>query len=482
MTFGTFQVYDDIAHERGVYCNRSLNLRSINAIGYDMDYTLVHYNVEAWEGRAYEHIKLRLLNEGWPVEELVFAPQRVTRGLVIDLKLGNIVKANRFGYIWRASHGTSLVPYSEMRDTYMRTLVDLSDRSRWIFLNTFFSISAAVMYSQLVEMLDDGALPEVMGYTDLYWRVQEVLDAAHIEGELKGEIMADPAHYVERDPGMPRTLRDQRQAGKKILLITNSGFEYTNFMLTYTVDPFMPDGKTWRDLFDVAVVSARKPSFFQNTPPIFEVVSEDGLLEPWVGALEEGRIYYGGNATLIEECLGMSGDEILYVGDHLFSDVNITKSVLRWRTALVLRELEHEMRAVDANRENQQEIRRRMFKKVRLEDEYSRARLAIQRREFDERPFTDRNTEELESRIDEIRHELITLDEELAPRVQRDGAEFNETWGYLMRTGNDKSHLTRQIERYADIYTSRVSNLERYTPFMFFRAPRGSIPHDPDTA
>ena len=30
---------------RGVFCNRTLNLRSIRAIGYDMDYTLVHYHV-----------------------------------------------------------------------------------------------------------------------------------------------------------------------------------------------------------------------------------------------------------------------------------------------------------------------------------------------------------------------------------------------------------------------------------------------------
>jgi hypothetical protein len=34
---------------RGLYCNRTLNLRALRAIGYDMDYTLVHYQVEAWE-------------------------------------------------------------------------------------------------------------------------------------------------------------------------------------------------------------------------------------------------------------------------------------------------------------------------------------------------------------------------------------------------------------------------------------------------
>lgn len=483
MTFGTFKVYDDIENQRGVYCNRSLNFRSLKAIGYDMDYTLVHYNVEAWEGRAYEHIKLRLLAEDWPVEDLTFQPELAIRGLVIDLKLGNLVKANRFGYVWRSTHGTSLIPYSQMRHQYTRTLVDLSDDDRWIFLNTFFSISAAVMYAQLVDLLDDGVLPEVMGYGDLYWRVQDVLDAAHIEGELKAEIMAMPEKYVELDPQMPLTLRDQKQAGKKIILITNSEFEYTNFMLTYTVDPFLPEGETWRDLFDISIVSARKPSFFfSGDSPIFEVVNDDGLLRPWVGPIEEGRVYLGGHAGALEKCLGMSGDEILYVGDHVFADVNVTKNVLRWRTALVMREMEEELDAIDGNRENQRVIREMMFEKVRLEDQFSCARLAIQRLENDEESLSEKSIPALRQEIKEIRSRLVDLDQKLAPLVMTDGTDFNENWGYLLRTGNDKSHLTRQVERYADIYTSRVSNLLRYTPFMFYRAPRGSVPHDPDTA
>ena len=50
---------------RGLYCNRTLNLRSIKAVGYDMDYTLVHYHVDTWERRAHEYItaKLRELGE-----------------------------------------------------------------------------------------------------------------------------------------------------------------------------------------------------------------------------------------------------------------------------------------------------------------------------------------------------------------------------------------------------------------------------------
>jgi 5'-nucleotidase len=478
MAFGTHEVYTDIPLTRGIFCNRTLNLRSIKAIGYDMDYTLVHYNVEAWEGRAYEHIKLRLLAEGWPVEELEFDPHWVTRGLIIDLKLGNIVKTNRFGYIWRATHGLDVLSYAQMRASYSRTLVDLSE-SRWIFLNTFFSISAGVMYAQLVELLDKGLLPEVLGYGDLYWRVQDVLDAAHIEGELKAEIMSNPEKYIELDPEMPLTLLDQREAGKKILLITNSEWEYTLFMMKYTVDPFLPEGMTWRELFDLVVVSARKPAFFSGSSPIFEVVNDEGFLKPWIGVLEEKRIYLGGNAPAIEQCVGASGDEILYVGDHLFADVNVTKSVLRWRTALVLREIEDELQAIEAVKEHQHVIRELMVEKVRLEDEFSIARLHKQRVLKGYGPQGDRTPKEYDAMMAELRTRLVDIDNQLAPLVMADGTDFNPTWGFLMRTGNDKSNLTRQVERYADIYMSRVSNMLRYTPFMFFRAPRGPLPHDP---
>mgnify|MGYP001146265773 CR=1 FL=1 len=70
----------------------------------------------------------------------------------------------------------------------------------------------------------------------------------------------------------------------------------------------------------------------------------------------------------------------------------------------------------------------------------------------------------------------IALDVELACAA---GEVHNRRWGLLMRTGNDKSHLAHQVERHADIYTSRVSNFVFATPYAFFRSARGSLPHDP---
>lgn len=45
--------------------------------------------------------------------------------------------------------------------------------------------------------------------------------------------------------------------GKVLLLITNSDYLYTDTMMTYAYDPYLPSGRTWRDLFDMVIVQVR---------------------------------------------------------------------------------------------------------------------------------------------------------------------------------------------------------------------------------
>jgi len=464
--------------ERGIFCNRTLNMRSIRAIGYDMDYTLIHYRVEEWERRSYEHLKLRLAALGWPVQNLQFDPTSVIRGLIIDTELGNLVKANRFGFVKKAVHGTKPVSFEEQRTAYARTIVDLSE-PRWVFLNTLFSLSEACMYGQLVELLDQRLLPEVLGYSDLYERVRRLMDATHMEGKLKAEIIADPDRFVLLDPHTPLTLLDQKHAGKKLLLITNSEWDYTVPMMKYAFDRYLPQGMTWRNLFDIVIVGARKPDFFTTRSPIFQVVTEDGLLRPVVGGLETGVAYLGGSAMQVEKSLGMSGDEILYVGDHMFGDVHVTKNVLRWRTALILRELEEELRSIRRFQESEVRLAQLMDEKEQLETEFCQLRLAQQRLKGGYAPKPEIAEVDVGARIVALRAKLEALDQNISPLAKASTEQHNAIWGLLTRSGNDKSHLAHQLERYADIYTSRVSNLMAATPFVYMRSPRGNLPHDP---
>ena len=467
-----------VERARGLFCTRTLNLRSIKAIGYDMDYTLIHYRMEAWERRAYAFIKEGLLEANWPVEDLEFEPELAARGLVIDRELGNVVKANRFGFVKSACHGTATIPFEDLRRVYSRTVVDLGE-PRWRFLNTLFAISECCMYMQLVDKLDRDELPGVHGYGDLYGAVRDALDAAHSTGRLKAEILADPARFVEPDAEVPLTLLDQKHAGKLVFLITNSEWSYAAPLMAFAFDRWLPDGMTWPDLFDVVIAGARKPDFFVSRSPPFAVVSDDGLLREHAHRLERGGRYIGGNANLVEASFGLAGEEILYVGDHIFSDVNVSKSVQRWRTALVVRELEDEVAAIDAFAEDEAELARLMDVKEGLEAELNQARLVQLRRKRGYGPASERSASEIDKSAGELRARITAMDEQIGPFAKAAAARSSSRWGLLLRAGKDKSHLARQIERHADVYTSRVSNFMHATPFVYLRSPQGSLPHDP---
>lgn len=111
---------------RRVFCNRTLNLRSIQVVGCDMDYTLVHYDSEHWERSAYDHMKRAFEARGWPVQALRFEPDLASLGLVIDVERGNLVKANRFGHVRNACHGTAMLGFEAWLQEYGTAPVDLA--------------------------------------------------------------------------------------------------------------------------------------------------------------------------------------------------------------------------------------------------------------------------------------------------------------------------------------------------------------------
>lgn len=465
----------DPSPERRVFTNRTLNMRKIKAIGYDMDYTLTQYHAEAWEECAFGHARDRLAARGWPVESLQFDAASVSRGLVIDIELGNLVKATRFGWIIRAKHGERFLDHGEVRTNYEGTIVDLSE-DRYVFLNTLFSLSEASLFTQGVELLDAGQLPSHVGYRELWGAVEAAITDAHSDGLLKADVLNSPERFIKLDSDIVDSLLDQKHAGKRLMLITNSEWYYANEIMTYTFDRYLPEGKTWRDLFGTVIVSASKPEFFTSTNPLYKVVDEDrGLLEPHRGSADVGDVFYGGNARLVEESLGLSGDEILYVGDHLFGDVHYSKALLRWRTAVILQELEAEVSALTEFASKQQRLEDLMTQKGNLEAMLSALRLATLRTEDG---YIDPMIEVADGSLEATLSELESLDAEIVPLAIEAGRLRNDDWGLMMRAGADKSLLARQVEKYADIYTSRVSNLLFPGPYAMYRIGVLTLPHD----
>ena len=79
-----------------------------------------------------------------------------------------------------------------------------------------------------------------------------------------------------RDPLLAQTLHKLRSAGKKLFLLTNSRWPYTEKMMTYLLGGAMSEYPTWRNFFDVVIVAATKPAFFQERRPMMERVVAPG--------------------------------------------------------------------------------------------------------------------------------------------------------------------------------------------------------------
>ena len=95
------------------------------------------------------------------------------------------------------------------------------------------------------------------------------------------------------------------------------------------------------------------------------------------------------------------------------------------------------------------------------------------------------NTQDLDQRRSQAKSDLeglrgaaravSTEADELETRFEL-GA--NQSWGLVFKEGHENSRFGEQVEDYADLYTSRVSNLLYYSPSQYFRSPRQTMPHE----
>ena len=72
-------------------------------------------------------------------------------------------------------------------------------------------------------------------------------------------------------------------------------------------------------------------------------------------------------------------------------------------------------------------------------------------------------------------HYTAQLAESLEQNVEEG---FNRYWGLLFKEGNENSRFGSQVEQYACLYTSRVSNFLYLSPMQYLRAQRDRMPHE----
>ncbi|MBV8801987.1 MAG: HAD-IG family 5'-nucleotidase [Gammaproteobacteria bacterium] len=451
-----------------VFVNRILNLKKIKYIGLDMDHTLIRYNIKNFETLVYQMVVENLIRDkGYPSElkKFQFNFSDAIRGLIVDSKNGNILKLSRYGAIRESYHGTKKISFTEQKEIYRSIYVDLKDPN-YIAIDTSFSIAFCILYSQLIDLKDSNtnSLPS---YNKIASDVLDNVNKIHEDGSLKEHIAKNLEQYVIQDKAVVEGLKKYIHFGKKIFLLTNSQYNYTNLLLNYAINPFLNVGENWQNLFEFVITFANKPRFFYDNLKFLAVNPKDGTLSNTYGPIKPG-ILQGGNARKFTEDLHISGDEILYIGDHIYGDILRLKKDCNWRTALVVEELGDEIQAQKEAHYIEEKILKEMHTKKILE----------QKSIYYHTEHFGKKTNPYKKQMIELHRKLSALDIKIKKYLQEEQRFYNPHWGRIFRAGAEETYFAYQVDRFACIYMEKLSDLLDQSPLTYFRPDRRLLPHD----
>eukprot|EP01038_Epipyxis_sp_PR26KG_P012807 gene12807-17168_t len=341
-------------------------------------------------------------------------------------------------------------------------------------------------------------------YLELWNDLRKCVDRCHKDGVIKLKVAENPSKYIIFDPNIFPMLQEFKNANKKLFLLTNSLYDYTHVVMNYLYNKSEGNSKTfeWMDYFDIIICGGNKPAFLideKSSLSLYKINIEDGSLlnidtlptnskETIEFLNHHGKVFQGGNAKKLvrllqtpmkhdnnnnnnnneEESYEINCDNILYVGDHVYSDILRSKRSLGWRTCLIVPELAKEIifhKQFQPQREELMNLRKKQY----LVEEQLDTLVTN----------TGGNmSNTTKTMINQLQDELATLKTIIKSKLYDYDRSFHPRWGQLFKAGFQESQFAKQIRDYSCIYTSRASNLGLVSPSRPFRPVRDKMPHD----
>lgn len=129
-----------------------------------------------------------------------------------------------------------------------------------------------------------------------------------------------------------------------------------------------------------------------------------------------------------------AGEEILYVGDHLYADVLRSKRALGWRSCFIMPELPEEMRIFH----KQLGLRNSIMDLRKLREEFSQYKDLLTQ-EFEN--SGDELNEQWQSRFLQIEDDDMLIKEKLADANLEYHSGFHPRWGQMFVAGYQDSRF-----------------------------------------
>ncbi|KAF5935899.1 hypothetical protein HYC85_027028 [Camellia sinensis] len=224
-----------------------------------------------------------------------------------------------------------------------------------VSLMDFFCFSEACLIADIVQHFVDAKLEFDAPY--VYQDVNRAIQHVHRSGLAHRGILSDSQRYPVKDvrddelyynicllflthSELQRLLRMLKENGKKLFLLTNSPYYFVDGGMRFMLEDSLGERDSWRELFDVVIAKANKPEFY-TSENLFRCYDEekDTLAFSKVDSFLPDRVYYHGCLKFFLQITKRNGPELIYFGDHLYSDLR-GPSKARWRTAAIIHELE----------------------------------------------------------------------------------------------------------------------------------------------
>lgn len=437
----------------GLYVNKNLRLDNIQVYGFDYDYTLAHYTSNL-QSLIYDLAKEHLVNEfKYPESCLAFKydPAFPIRGLYYDKSKGCLLKLDFFGSIELEGcyYGRQKLSAEEVEQAYGTRQIGRDQARTLVCLMDLFCFSEACLIADIVQHFVDAKLEFDACY--IYEDVHRAIQHVHLSGSVHRGILANPHKYLVKNGQLLYSLRMLKDKGKKLFLLTNSPYYFVDGGMRFLLEETLGPQDSWRELFDVVIAKANKPEFYTSDHPFRCYDDEkDRLAFSKVDRFLPNKIYYHGCLKAFLQITKWKGPEVIYFGDHLFSDLR-GPSKAGWRTAAIIHELENEIR-------------------IQNEDSYrfEQAKFHIIQELLGKLHATVENSQRSEA----YRALLEELNEERQRARYSMKSMFNRSFGatFLTESGQESS-FAYSIHQYADVYTSKPENFLFYPPEAWLHVP-----------
>ena len=294
---------------------RDVKLDAIEAVGFDLDFTLAPYDAgrvtQLTTEEAAQRLGLRASPESCEVG--------IRRGDLIDTTNAVLIRTDPFGVALDAWNLERHLKSTEIEDLYGAD-GPIAPGGRFQPVDSFYAFADALLFLHLAQEHSPGVTP-----VQCWRRTRSITDKLHAEGYLYKQIAESPATFIPPDYSAAPILAAVRDSGRSAFLITNAPPSYAEAILeAIGLDDCA---------FDFAVFESSKPDFFRSST----------ILNPLAGhhARFATRTYIGGSLKALEQQQHLAGRDVLYVGDHVYGDIIRASRLRAWRTLLVIPELNY---------------------------------------------------------------------------------------------------------------------------------------------